>query len=278
MYACVYVCMYACLHTCRVLVLILSAPIVAAKMPSAVKRKIGKKRWKSFASYLDRVRRHKMIDLFWRRVRAEARCIPVDFDLMEVLTRGNGLTRTELRLVDSQEKLQIMFAKLQTMLGRFRPGDGTASLRAPISSREQEAVLEVVQRAALVAAAQAASVLSLEWPTEPQPESVSLDQSTELQRQLGSVSPERSTELQPEPFPERERQPGSNSAELLDADEFGPDSPAPQSDTGSPDRQPGSNRRLRPLLQHQEGSPGNGVYGSHEGPTKETTSRNIERS
>jgi hypothetical protein len=182
-----------------------------------------------------------MIDLSWRRLRAEARCIPLDFDVIEVLTKGNGLTRTELRLVDSQEKLQIMFAKLQTMLERFRPGDGAVSLRAPISSREQEAVLEVVQRAALVAAAQAASVLSLEWPTEPQPESVSLDQSTELQRQLGSVSPERSTELQPESFPERERQPGSNSAELLDADEFGPDSPAPQSDTGSPDRQPGSN-------------------------------------
>ncbi len=103
MYACVYVCMYACLHTCRVLVLILSAPIVAAKMPSAVKRTIRKKRRKSSASYRERVRRHKMIDLFWRRVRAEARCIPVDFDVMEVVTRGNGLTRTELRLVDSHE-------------------------------------------------------------------------------------------------------------------------------------------------------------------------------
>ncbi len=198
-----------------------------------------------------------MIDLFWRRARAEARCIPVDFDLMEVLTRGNGLTRKELRLVNSEQELQSMFAKLQAMLERFSPGDGAGSLREPISLREQEAVLEVVERAVLGAAAQAASVFSPEWPTEPQPGSdpdsperqpqpgsVSLDQSTELQRQLGPVSPERSTEPQPEPdpdSPERQRQPGSNSAELLDPDEFGADSPERQPDPDSPERQPGSN-------------------------------------
>ncbi len=166
---------------------------------------------------------------------------------MEALTRPNGLTRKALRLVHSEEELQSMLARLQSILERFTPGDGAGSLRKPISLREQEAVLHGVEMAVRGAVAYAALEFSPERPTEPQPGpdpdsperqpqpvSVSPVQPTELQRQFRPVSPERPTEPQPEPdsdSPERqrqpgsdspERQPGSNSAELLPTEPLSP--------------------------------------------------------
>ena len=122
---------------------------------------------------------------------------------MEALTRPNGLTRKALRLVHSEEELQSMLARLQSILGRFTPGDGAGSLREPISLREQEAVLHGVEMAVRGAVAYAALEFSPERPTEPQPGpdpdsperqpqpvSVSPVQPTELQRQFRPVSPE----------------------------------------------------------------------------------------
>ncbi len=125
---------------------------------------------------------------------------------MEALTRPNGLTRKALRLVHSEEELQSMLARLQSILERFTPGDGAGSLREPISLREQEAVLHGVEMAVRGAVAYAALEFSPEPPTEPQPGPDS--GSSERQRQPGSDSPER--------------QPGSNSAELLPTEPLSP--------------------------------------------------------
>ena len=78
---------------------------------------------------------------------------------MQALTRGYGLTRTELRQVNSEGELQSMLAQLQSVLERFTSGDFRACDVGdqPISLREQEAVLEGLERAVRGAATQAGS-------------------------------------------------------------------------------------------------------------------------
>ncbi len=111
---------------------------------------------------------------------------------------GYGLTRTKLRQVNSEEELQSMLAQLQRKRftsGEFGAGDVGGE---PKSLRDQEAVLDGVERPVRGAAAQAAWAVSPERPTERQPGPD--PDSPERQRQPGPDSPER--------------QPGSNSAEL----------------------------------------------------------------
>ena len=92
-----------------------------------------------------------------------------------------------------------MLAQLQSMLERFTSGEfGAGDVGdEPISLRDQEAVLDGVERPVRGAAAQAAWAVSPERPTERQPGPD--PDSPERQRQPGPDSPER--------------QPGPNSAE-----------------------------------------------------------------
>ena len=126
------------------------------------------------------------VDLVWRRVRAVADGIAVDWDVMEALTRPNGLTRKALRLVASEEEeeeegeLQSMLARLEIIPEGFTPGGAAGSSGEPISEREQEAVLHGMELALGRAVANAALDFLPERPTELQPVPVSPVQPTEL--------------------------------------------------------------------------------------------------
>ena len=159
------------------LYVIRAAAIVATKMSSAARR-----RNRESPSYLARHARQLEIDRVWRRVRAVAESIAVDWDVMQVWTKPHGLTRKALRLVDSEEELQSMLARLESILEGFTPGGAAGSSGEPISEREQEAVLHGMELVLGRAVANAALDFLPERPTELQPVPVSPVQPTELLR------------------------------------------------------------------------------------------------
>ena len=154
-----------------------AAAVVATKMPPVARR--GKR---ESQSYLARHARQLEIDRAWRRVRAVAESIAVDWDVMQVWTKPHGLTRKALRLVDSEEELQSMLARLESILEGFTPEGAAGSSGEPISEREQEAVLHGMELALGRAVANAALDFLPERPTELQPVPVSPVQPTELLR------------------------------------------------------------------------------------------------